>query len=151
MGLVADAALAAGGEVIGVIPQHLVDREGAHPGLSELHMTGSMHERKALMADLSDGSIALPGGLGTLEEFAEVLTWSQLGLQSKPCALLDAAGFYDPLLDFFDRAVAERFVHPEHRRLILAGADSAQLLDAMQEWTPAEVDKRSDRAISAKR
>lgn len=136
MTLVADAALAAGAEVIGVIPQQLVDWEVAHRGLSDLRVTGSMHERKALMAELSDGFVALPGGYGTLEEFAEVVTWSQLGLQSKPCGLLDVAGFYGPLLTFLDHAVAERFIRAEHRALVLTDTDPARLLDAMSNWTP---------------
>jgi hypothetical protein len=136
MTLVADAALAAGAEVIGVIPQQLVDWEVAHRGLSDLRVTGSMHERKALMAELSDGFIALPGGYGTLEEFAEIVTWSQLGLQSKPCGLLDVAGFYGPLLTFLDRAVAEGFIRPEHRELVLTDTDPARLLDTMNNWAP---------------
>ena len=136
MGTVADAALAAGGEVVGVIPQHLVDREVAHDGLTELHVTGSMHERKALMADLADGFVALPGGLGTLEELAEVLTWSQLGLQSKPCGLLDVEGFFDPLLAFLDHTVAERFVSTEHRALVLAADRPDALLDLLSAWQP---------------
>ncbi len=145
MAKVADAALAAGGEVIGVIPQHLVDSEVAHRGLSELRVTGSMHERKATMAELSDGFVALPGGLGTLEEFAEVLTWSQLGLQSKPCGLLDVAGYYGLLLAFFDHAVTERFVWAEHRAMVLADTNPGRLLDAMQRWTPPTVGKWLDR------
>jgi len=145
MAKVADAALAAGGEVIGVIPQHLVDSEVAHRGLSELRVTGSMHERKATMAELSDGFVALPGGLGTLEEFAEILTWSQLGLQSKPCGLLDVAGYYGLLLAFFDHTVTERFVRAEHRAMVLADTDPRRLLDAMQRWTPPAVGKWLDR------
>jgi len=145
MAKVADAALAAGGEVIGVIPQHLVDSEVAHRGLSELRVTGSMHERKATMAELSDGFVALPGGLGTLEEFAEVLTWSQLGLQSKPCGLLDVAGYYRLLLAFIDHAVAERFVRAEHRAMVLADTGPGRLLDAMQRWAPPTVGKWLDR------
>jgi uncharacterized protein (TIGR00730 family) len=136
MGAVADAALDAGGEVVGVIPQHLVDREVAHPGLTELHVTASMHERKALMADLADGFVALPGGLGTLEELAEILTWSQLGLQSKPCGLLDVEGFFDPLLAFLDHTVTERFVSPEHRALVLASDSPGALLDQLAQWRP---------------
>ena len=136
MGAVADAALAAGGEVVGVIPQHLVDREVAHDGLTELRVTGSMHERKALMADLADGFVALPGGLGTLEELAEVLTWSQLGLQSKPCGLLDVEGFFDPLLAFLDHTVTERFVSTEHRALVLAADRPDALLDLLAGWRP---------------
>ena len=136
MGAVAEAALAAGGEVVGVIPQHLVDREVAHDGLTELRVTGSMHERKALMADLADGFVALPGGLGTLEELAEVLTWSQLGLQSKPCGLLDVEGFFDPLLAFLDHTVTERFVSTEHRALVLAADRPDALLDLLAGWRP---------------
>ena len=136
MGAVADAALAAGGEVVGVIPQHLVDREVAHDGLTDLRVTGSMHERKALMADLADGFVALPGGLGTLEELAEVLTWSQLGLQSKPCGLLDVEGFFDPLLAFLDHTVTERFVSTEHRALVLAADRPDALLDLLAGWRP---------------
>ena len=136
MGAVADAALAAGGDVVGVIPQHLVDREVAHDGLTELRVTGSMHERKALMADLADGFVALPGGLGTLEELAEVLTWSQLGLQSKPCGLLDVDGFFDPLLAFLDHTVTERFVSTEHRALVLAADRPDAVLDLLAGWRP---------------
>jgi uncharacterized protein (TIGR00730 family) len=136
MGTVADAALAAGGEVVGVIPQHLVDREVAHPGLTELRVTTSMHERKALMADLSDGFVALPGGFGTLEELAEILTWSQLGLQSKPSGLLDVEGFFEPLLTFFDHTVTERFVSVRHRALLLSSEEPAVLLDRLADWQP---------------
>jgi uncharacterized protein (TIGR00730 family) len=109
--------------VIGVIPRTLAEREIAHAGLTELHVVGSMHERKALMAEFADGFLALPGGYGTLEEFCEVLTWAQLGIHDKPCALLDVDGFYAPLVAMFDRAVAEEFVHPDHRALVIAGAD----------------------------
>jgi len=145
MGEVADAVLAAGGEVVGVIPQHLVDREVAHPGLTDLRVTGSMHERKALMADLADGFVAMPGGLGTLEELAEILTWSQLGLQSKPCGLLDVAGFFDPLLAFLDHTVEERFVTAEHRGLVLADRDPDRLLDKLDAWQPRPSSKWLDR------
>jgi uncharacterized protein (TIGR00730 family) len=136
MGVVADAALAAGGEVVGVIPQHLMDREVGHPGVTDLRVTSSMHERKALMAELADGFVALPGGFGTLEELAETLTWSQLGLQAKPFGLLDVEGFYEPLLSFLDHTVAERFVAPEHRALVLSGGDPAALLDRLAAWEP---------------
>jgi uncharacterized protein (TIGR00730 family) len=136
MGVVADAALAAGGEVVGVIPQHLMDREVGHPGVTDLRVTSSMHERKALMAELADGFVALPGGFGTLEELAETLTWSQLGLQAKPFGLLDVEGFYEPLLRFLDHTVAERFVAPEHRALVLSGGDPAALLDRLAAWEP---------------
>jgi len=116
MGILADAALQAGGQVIGVIPRALASKERAHHGLTELRVVGSMHERKALMAELSDGFIAMPGGYGTFEEFCEILTWTQLGLQQKPCGLLNVEGFYDHLLNLFDHAVAEQFVKPDHRR-----------------------------------
>lgn len=138
MAVVADAALEVGGEVTGVIPEHLVDREIAHTGVSDLHVVDSMHERKARMSDLAGGFVALPGGYGTLEEFAEVLTWSQLGLQSKACGLLDTAGFYQPLLRFVDHAVAEGFVGPEQRKLILSAPSAGELLAAMQAWRPPD-------------
>jgi uncharacterized protein (TIGR00730 family) len=114
-----------------------VDREVAHTGLTDLRVTGSMHERKALMADLADGFVALPGGLGTLEELAEILTWSQLGLQSKPCGLLDVEGFFDPLLAFLDHTVTERFVSAEHRALVLAADRPDVLLDRLAGWRGA--------------
>ena len=136
MGVVADAALAAGGEVVGVIPKHLMDREVGHTGLTDLRVTSTMHERKALMADLADGFVALPGGFGTLEELAETLTWSQLGLQAKPFGLLDVEGFYEPLLRFLDHTVAERFVTPEHRALVLSAGDPSALLDRLAAWEP---------------
>jgi uncharacterized protein (TIGR00730 family) len=146
MGVVANAALAAGGEVTGVIPRQLVHHEVVHLGLSDLRITSSMHERKALMAELSDGFVALPGGYGTLEEFAEVLTWSQLGLQRKPCGLLDVADYYRPLLAFFDHAVTEQFVRAEHRSLILADTDAARLLDMLDAWTPPPLTRKVDPA-----
>ncbi len=136
MGMLADAALAAGGEVVGVIPRQLLDAELAHPGLSELHVVGSMHERKALMAELSDGFVAPPGGIGTLEEFAEVTTWSKLGLHAKPTGLLNVLGYYDRLLGFLDHAVDERFLRDEHRGIVLTDAHPDPLLDAMERWTP---------------
>jgi uncharacterized protein (TIGR00730 family) len=146
MAVVADTVLASGGDVVGVIPQALVDMEIAHPDLRDLRVTDTMHERKALMAELSDGFVALPGGFGTLEEFAEILTWSQLGLQRKPCGLLDVAGFYQPLLTFFDHAVTERFVRAEHRALVLTDTDPGRLLDALGTWVPPKVAKWLDRA-----
>src|ERR1039458_8816691 len=135
MGALADAVLEAGGEIIGVIPGLLVVAEVAHPGLSELRITGTMHERKAAMAALADGFIALPGGLGTLEEFAEIVTWAQLGLHAKPTGLLNLLGYYDGLLSFLDHATQERFVRPDHREQILARASAAELLAAMDAWT----------------
>jgi hypothetical protein len=148
MGAVADAALEAGGEVIGVIPQVLRIRELAHGRLTTLHVVGSMHERKALMAELSDGFVAMPGGMGTLEELAEVLTWAQLGLHARPCGLLDVAGYYDPLVAFFDRAVEAGFLRPAHRRLLLTETTPAALLDRFQAFTPPAVDRVIDRATS---
>jgi uncharacterized protein (TIGR00730 family) len=148
MGAVADAALAAGGEVVGVIPRALQLRELAHPGLSALHVVGSMHERKARMAELADGFMALPGGMGTLEELAEILTWSQLGLHARPCGLLDVGGYYGPLITFFDRAVTEGFLRPEHRRLLLVGSDPAALLDRFAEWKPPVVEKWLDESTT---
>jgi uncharacterized protein (TIGR00730 family) len=141
MGVVADAALAAGGRAYGVIPKHLVDRELAHPGLTQLHVTSSMHERKALMADLSEGFIALPGGFGTLEELAEVTTWSQLGLHTKPIGVLDVLGFYSLLLQLGDHMVEEGFVRADHRALLLSHPDPVSLIVAMQGWKPTTVPK----------
>lgn len=138
MGTLADTVLRAGGEVVGVIPEQQVGEEVAHQGLTELHVVGSMHERKALMAELSDGFIALPGGLGTLEEFAEVVTWSQLGLHRKPTGLLNTAGYYDGLLQFLDHAVAEGFLRPQDRALVLAETQVPPLLDLMTSWTPQQ-------------
>jgi uncharacterized protein (TIGR00730 family) len=131
MAEVADGALEAGGEVVGVIPRALVDRELAHPGLTALHVVDSMHHRKALMAELSDGFIGLPGGLGTLEELFEVLTWLQLGFHDKPCALLNLDGYFDHLLGFLDRAVEDGFVSPANRRLLLDDDDFPSLLERM--------------------
>jgi uncharacterized protein (TIGR00730 family) len=144
MGAAADAALAAGGEVIGVIPRGLQLRELAHAGLTTLHVVGSMHERKAKMAELAHGFVALPGGMGTLEELAEILTWAQLGLHARPCGLLDVAGYYDPLVAFLDRAVAEGFVRPEHRRLLVVAEDPDALLDAFEAWRPPPVERWID-------
>lgn len=129
MGEVADAALGSGAEVIGVIPRSLVDRELAHAGLSALHIVGTMHERKALMADLSDAFIALPGGFGTLDEYFEVLTWAQLGLHAKPCGLLNVNGYFDHLLAFLDRAVTEGLLQARNRDMFCVAADAGRLLD----------------------
>src|SRR5687767_9817926 len=134
MGVLADTALAAGGEVVGVMPQALVDREIAHRGLTELRVVGSMHERKLLMAELADGFVALPGGMGTLEELFEVYTWTQLGLHAKPLALLDVRGYYDRLVAFLDHAVSERFVTPEHRGMLVVAAGPDEVLDAFAGW-----------------
>jgi len=131
MGVLADSVLESGGEVIGVIPEALMAREVGHRGLTDLRIVKTMHERKALMAELSDGFIALPGGLGTFEEFFEIVTWAQLGLHSKPCALLNVNGFYDPLLRLLDHAIEERFVKPKQRGLVLVESDFKILLDRM--------------------
>ncbi len=145
MGVLADAVLAAGGEAVGVIPENLMALEVGHKGLTKLHVVRSMHERKALMADLSDGFIAMPGGFGTLEEFCEVVTWSQLGLHAKPCGILNVLGYYSPLLAMFDHAVEERFLKPENRALVLARDSVVELLRAMEEWRPVRVEKWLDR------
>lgn len=136
MGVAADAALAAGGEVIGVIPRALATAEIAHRRLTELRVVSSMHERKATMASLADAFVALPGGFGTLEELFEVVTWAQLGLHPKPVGLLDVAGYFGPLRAFLAHMVAERFVRPEHHALVLAGATVAEMLEAFDAWTP---------------
>jgi uncharacterized protein (TIGR00730 family) len=145
MGAVADSALAAGGKVIGVIPQALVDKEVAHTGLSDLRIVNSMHERKAVMAELADAFIALPGGLGTLEEFCEVVTWTQLGFHKKACGLLNIEGFYDGLLTFLNHAMAEKFIRPEHRNIILADENSVKLLDKLAQFKVPVVHKWIDR------
>ncbi|MGE0393142.1 MAG: TIGR00730 family Rossman fold protein [Vicinamibacterales bacterium] len=131
MGVIADAVRARGGEAIGVIPRALAEREIAHRGLSELHVVASMHERKALMADLADAFIAMPGGFGTFEEFCEVVTWTQLGLHPKRCGLLNVSGYYDALLAQFDRATADGFVRPDSRGIVIASADPVTLVDAV--------------------
>lgn len=137
MGALARAALDAGAKVIGVIPQHLVEVEIAADDLSELHQVASMHERKALMAEIADGFIALPGGLGTLEETIEVATWTQLGLHHKPVGLLNTRGFYDHLLSFLDHAVDEQFLRREHQDLLLSDPDPGALLSRMRSWHPS--------------
>ncbi len=141
MGVLADAVLAAGSQVVGVIPDFLVAKELAHPGLTKLHIVNSMHERKALMAQLSDAFIALPGGYGTLEEFCEALTWSQLGLHQKPHGLLNVEGYYEPLLRFFDQAVTEQLVKPIHRSLVLEAASPEALLNKLANYQPQNIDK----------
>jgi uncharacterized protein (TIGR00730 family) len=151
MGVLADAALAAGVEVTGVIPQLLVDREIAHPGVTDLRVVASMHERKALMAELADAFVALPGGAGTLEELFEAYTWSQLGLHAKPCGLLNVRGYYDGLVAFLDHAVAEGFLRPEHRATLLVGVDPAGLLEALAAWEPRVAAKWAERAAEARR
>lgn len=141
MGVVADAALGAGGEVLGVMPRALVDREIGHTGLTKLHVVQSMHERKALMSKLSEGFIALPGGNGTLEEFFEVLTWAQLGEHAKPCGLLNVAGYYDPLITVFDRMVDRAFLKEEHRKLVLVEEEPMTLLKRFEGYEPPKTVK----------
>jgi uncharacterized protein (TIGR00730 family) len=135
MGALADACLSAGGRVIGVIPQALKDKEIAHSGLSELRVVSSMHERKSVMADLSNAFVALPGGYGTWEELFEMLTWSQLGIHRKACGLLNVNGYYDPLLEFADRAVSDGFLREANRNLLLSDVDSERLLDRMNSYS----------------
>ena len=148
MGTIADAACAAGGEVIGVIPEALRAREHDHAGLSELHVVATMHERKALMAKLADGFVALPGGIGTLEELFEVWTWAQLGYHAKPCGLLDVAGFYAPMSGFIDHVVAEGFLQPRHRAMLLIERDPAALLDRIARYlAPATEHWLGDRDV----
>ena len=141
MGTVADAVLAAGGEVVGVIPHVLEAKEVAHRSLTELHTVGSMHERKALMVELSDGFIALPGGLGTLDELFEVLTWAQLGLHGKPSGLLNVLGYYDGLTRFLEHAVHEQFVRASHREMLLVDTDPGRLLDRFDLYRAPQVTK----------
>jgi uncharacterized protein (TIGR00730 family) len=141
MGVLADTVLERGGQVIGVIPESLMAKEVGHRGLTELRVVTSMHERKALMSDLSDGFIALPGGFGTLEEFSEVVTWSQLGLQSKPCGLLNVERYFDPLLELFDHALREGFLNVANRRLVLDDEDSEQLLEKMAAFESPSLEK----------
>jgi uncharacterized protein (TIGR00730 family) len=148
MGAVADAALAAGGEVTGVIPRALELRELAHGGLTRLHVVGSMHERKARMAELADAFLALPGGMGTLDELAEIVTWAQLGVHAKPIGLLDVRGYFQPLMAFFDRAEQEGFLRPEHRRLVTLEEDPARMLERFERWEPPVVQRWiDDRAV----
>ena len=137
MGVVADAALAAGGEVLGIIPQALQDREIGHTGLTELRITGSMHERKAAMEAASDGFIALPGGFGTFDELCEIVTWAQLGIHRKPIGILDVNGFYARLGAFLDSVMEEGFIRAEHRALLIEDDDPASLIDRMTVWTPS--------------
>jgi uncharacterized protein (TIGR00730 family) len=140
MGVLADAALAEGGEVIGVIPQMLVDRELAHRGITDLRIVGTMHERKALMAELSDAFLALPGGLGTFEELCEALTWTQLGIHAKPCGALNTGGYFNHLVHLLDQAVCEGFVRADDRRNLLVGDRPAELLDQLERRLPADRD-----------
>jgi uncharacterized protein (TIGR00730 family) len=139
MATLADSVLDEGGEVIGVIPRALVEKEIAHSGVSDLRVVDSMHERKALMADLSDAFVALPGGLGTLEELLEIFTWAQLGLHHKPCALLDVEGYYAGLADFLAHAVEERFLREEHRAMLIVEREPRALIDRLNRFEPGGV------------
>lgn len=145
MGALADAAMHAGGKVIGIIPEALRQKELAHPGLTELHVVASMHERKALMAELSDAFIALPGGMGTLEELCEMLTWAQLGFHKKPCGLLDIDGYYAHLCAFLDNAVTQGFINPTHRSMLLAAPEPGLLLEQFATYKAPVVNKWVDR------
>jgi uncharacterized protein (TIGR00730 family) len=139
MGVLADSVLAEDGEIIGVIPQALVDREIGHSGVADLRVVGSMHERKALMADLADAFVALPGGLGTLEELFEVYTWAQLGLHRKPCGLLDVEDYYAGIVEFLGHAAEERFLPEQHRAMLMVEREPRALLERLRRWEPATV------------
>lgn len=146
MGKVADAVMKSGGRVTGIIPEQLATREVAHAGLTELLVVNSMHERKALMAELSDGFIALPGGFGTFEEFCEIVTWAQLGIHQKPCALLNISGFYDALISLIDHSTAQDFIRPAHRSLVLVGDDIETLYQKMKDFVPPLLEKWIDKS-----
>jgi uncharacterized protein (TIGR00730 family) len=141
MQVLADAMLDELGDIIGVIPRMLVQREVANKALTDLRIVDSMHDRKALMAELADGFVALPGGIGTLEEFFEIWTWAQLGMHDKPCGLLNVAGYFDPLLEFLDRAVSEKFVREVHRKMVIVESDPAELLARFELYEPPRVVK----------
>jgi len=141
MGVLADTAMEAGGEVIGVLPRALQEREIGHPGVTRLEIVETMHQRKARMAELSDAFIALPGGIGTLEELVEALTWTMLGIHAKPVGLLDASGYYGPLLGFLDSARDAGFLRPEHRALLLSDRDPAALVERLASWAPAHASR----------
>jgi uncharacterized protein (TIGR00730 family) len=145
MGVLADATLAAGGRVVGVIPDHLVRMEVGHKGLTELHVVATMHERKAMMARLANGLLALPGGIGTLEEIIEAFVWMQLGLHAKPCALLNVNGYYDPLLKFLTHMTESRFLRPEQLSQLIVAREPLEALDRLQSFTPTTVAKWMDR------
>ena len=145
MGIIADEVMLAGGEVVGIIPESLDKKEVGHRAITELRVVASMHERKAQMAELADGFIAMPGGIGTFEEFFEILTWAQLGFHEKPCAILNIAGYYDGLLALCDNAVAEGFLRPAHRQLILEDSTPEILLEKMRNLKPLPVEKWIDR------
>jgi uncharacterized protein (TIGR00730 family) len=145
MGIIADEVMRRGGEVVGIIPYSLDQKEVGHRGITELRVVSSMHERKALMAELADGFIAMPGGIGTFEEFFEILTWAQLGFHEKPCAVLNIAGYYDGLLALCDNAVTEGFLRPAHRQLILEDSNPEFLLEKMANLKPLRLEKWIDK------
>lgn len=145
MGKIADTVMANGGKVIGIIPHALADREVAHQGLTELRIVSSMHERKALMAELSDGFIALPGGVGTFEEFCEIVTWAQLGIHTKPCALMNVGGFYDAFIAMFDHSMNQGFIRPQHRALVLVESEIEKLYELMKNYRPPIIEKWLDK------
>jgi uncharacterized protein (TIGR00730 family) len=144
MGTISETVKVGGGEIIGIIPNALLARERGRVELAELRVVRSMHERKAMMVEISDGFIALPGGLGTFEEFCEIVTWAQLGLHAKPVGLLNVAGYFDPLITQFDRAVTEGFAHPDNSRLVLHETDPGRLLDLMEAYQPPVVEQWID-------
>ncbi len=145
MGKIADTVMANGGNVIGIIPKSLSDKEVAHQGLTELHIVDSMHTRKAMMEELSDGFIALPGGFGTFEELCEIITWAQLGFHSKPCGFLNIQGYYDPLVELFDGATREQFVRPEHRKLVIIESEIEPMFNAMKNYRSPVLEKWLDK------
>jgi uncharacterized protein (TIGR00730 family) len=144
MGVIADSVLAAGGSAIGVIPQGLLAREVAHNKLTQLHVVETMHERKALIASLSDGFVALPGGLGTFDEICEIITWNQLGILVKPCSFLNVNGYFNPLLQMFDTCVAEGFLRQERRDSLIVEEEGPQLLEKLRQYEPLLTDKWTD-------
>ena len=145
MGIIADEVMKCGGEVLGIIPESLDQREVGHRRITELMVVGSMHERKALMAEFAEGFIAMPGGIGTFEEFFEILTWAQLGFHRKPCGLLNVKNYYDDLLKLCDNAVTQGFLRSEHRQLILEDSDSVSLLEKMADFKPLNLEKWIDK------
>ena len=145
MGRIADTVMAKGGKAIGVIPAALDKKEIAHRGLTELHIVDSMHERKAMMAELSDGFVAMPGGFGTFEEFCEIVTWAQLGIHQKPCALLNVNGFYDHMITMFDHSTRQGFIRDEHRGIVLVESDIESLFDLMKNYVPPIIEKWIDK------
>jgi hypothetical protein len=149
MGILADTVLAAGGKAVGVIPEHLVRWEVGHNGLTEQHVVASMHERKAKMISLADGFLALPGGVGTLEEIVEVFVWMQLGLHAKPCALLNVNGYYDPLVKYLEHMVESRFLRPEQLKQLIVAREPAEALERLASFTPKSLEKWLDRRRSS--